>query len=710
MIMNAGDGETRDSHVSDHLKNKDTTTAHSEPPLLEVRNLRIEYRMRKKVTPAVRGVDFSIHRGETLGLVGESGCGKSTVAYGVMGYMPRGAAAGGEVILNGRDMLKMSPGELREAWGTDVAMVYQDPMSSLNPSLTILDQLNEVLTLGRGLTKAAGRERSRELLEQVNIPDPEKVLSRYPHQLSGGMKQRVCIAMALAAEPKLMVMDEPTTALDVTTAAQVLDLLPPLREKYNLAVLYISHDLGVVARVCDRVGVMYAGRLVEEAPVRELYRNPRHPYTRGLFQCLPRLGETKEDRPLTSLPGRVIHQAQAAEPCAFEPRCRYAGSEECRKEQEGLRGRAAEGLGPLSERGDSHRAACDSLGWPDGRQETDETKALDLEEVRRREPADKPLLEAVDLKTHYNVSGGLWGGRLTLKAVDGVTFSLTAGQTLAVVGESGCGKSSLARTIVGLNKATGGALNFEGQPLAPKLSQRPRSLASLMSMVFQNPDSTLNPKHQIGYAISRPLQLNFGYGGKELHEATLKHLAMVNLGPDYAKRYPRELSGGEKQRVAIARALASSPGLMVCDEPTSALDVSVQASIIKLLLAIQAKLGLSYLFISHDLSVVRYLSDHIAIMYLGKFCETGTAAEVFADPAHPYTQALWSAISTPDPDVVHNPIRLAGSPPSLASPPQGCRFHTRCPQALGDLCRDQTPPAVKRSDSHTVHCHRYQIS
>ena len=703
--------------MSDHLKNNvlgetgsGAAVLRSDPPLLEVRNLRIEYRMRKKTTPAVRGVDFSIHRGETLGLVGESGCGKSTVAYGVMGYMARGASASGEVILNGRDMLKMSSAELREAWGRDVAMVYQDPMSSLNPSLTILDQLNEVLILGRGMTKAEGRDRSRELLEQVNIPDPEKILSRYPHQLSGGMKQRVCIAMALAAEPKLMVMDEPTTALDVTTAAQVLDLLPPLREKYNLAVLYISHDLGVVARVCDRVGVMYAGRLVEEAPVRELYRNPRHPYTRGLFSCLPRLGETKEDRPLTSLPGMVIHQAQASEPCAFEPRCRFAGTEGCLKEKDLLIFRAANRSGPLSERGANHRAACDSLGWPDDDRNQEEAKASELEAARRETSLDKPILEAVDLKTHYKVSSGMWSGHLTLKAVDGVSFSLSAGRTLAIVGESGCGKSSLARTIVGLNQATGGTLNFEGQALAPKLSQRPRSLASLMSMVFQNPDSTLNPKHQIGYAISRPLQLNFGYGGQELREATLKHLAMVNLGPDYAKRYPRELSGGEKQRVAIARALASHPGLMVCDEPTSALDVSVQASIIKLLLEIQARLSISYLFISHDLSVVRYLSDHIAIMYLGRFCETGTAAEVFADPAHPYTQALWSAISTADPDVIHDPIRLTGSPPSLASPPKGCRFHTRCPQALGDICIDKTPPAVKLSDSHTVHCHRYPLS
>ena len=675
-------------------------------PLLDVRGLHIQYRMRKKRTPAVRGVDFKIHRGETLGLVGESGCGKSTVAYGVMGYLARGASAQGEVILNGRNMLKLSPAELRNVWGHDVAMVYQDPMSSLNPSLTILAQLNEVLTYGRGKTASEGRAISLELLTQVNIPDPDKILTRYPHQLSGGMKQRICIAMALAAEPKLLVMDEPTTALDVTTAAQVLDLLPPLRERYNLAVLYISHDLGVVARVCDRVGVMYAGRLVEEAPVSELYHSPRHPYTKGLFQCLPRLGETKDDRPLTSLPGQVIHQAQAAEPCAFAPRCRYEGTPGCEQEMARLRDRAADGLGPLSDRNENHRSACDCLSWTEPAFENAPFLNSNTEPAKVTD-REAPLLEAIDLKTHYQVSGGLWGNRLTLKAVDGVTFSIKAGQTMAIVGESGCGKSSLARIIVGLNPVTGGSLNFEGQPLPQNQAARPRDLASLMTMVFQNPDSTLNPKHPVGYAISRPLELNFGYKGEKLHQDTINHLNMVNLGPEYAKRYPRELSGGEKQRVAIARALASHPGLMVCDEPTSALDVSVQASIIKLLLDIQARLAISYLFISHDLSVVRYLSDSIAIMYLGRFCETGTADEVFANPVHPYTQALWSAISTPDPDVPHNSIRLAGSPPSLASPPPGCRFHTRCQKNMGQQCEFENPPLVQISKTHSVYCHRY---
>ncbi len=436
---------------------------------------------------------------------------------------------------------------------------------------------------------------------------------------------------------------------------------------------------------------MYAGRMVEEAPVKELYRHPRHPYTKGLFQCLPRLGETKADRPLTSLPGQVIHQAQAAEPCAFAPRCRFEGSLGCLEEMKRLEARGEEGLGPLSERSPGHRAACDSLGWPALEPPEERPDLPPAADFKPPVKSDQPVLKAFDLKTHYQVSGGLWSERLTLKAVDGVSFCLDAGRTLAVVGESGCGKSSLARTIVGLNRATGGRLEFEGRPLAPDLARRPRSLASLMTMVFQNPDSTLNPKHQVGYAISRPLELNFGYSGRELKEAALKHLAMVNLGPDYAQRYPRELSGGEKQRVAIARALASHPGLMVCDEPTSALDVSVQAAIIKLLLKLQARLSISYLFISHDLSVVRYLSDDIAIMYLGRFCETGTAGEVFADPAHPYTQALWSAISTPDPEAAHNPVRLSGSPPSLADPPQGCRFHTRCPQCLGDICVDQAP-------------------
>jgi peptide/nickel transport system ATP-binding protein len=648
-------------------------------------------------------VDFDILRGETYGLVGESGCGKSTVAHAVMGYLARGASAEGRVLLGGENLLSLPPARLRRIRGRDLAMVYQDPMSSLNPSLTIFSQINEVLSEKRGLARAEGRRVAESLLESVSIAEPRQVLSRYPHQLSGGMRQRVCVAMALAAEPRLLVMDEPTTALDVTTAAQVLDLLPPLRERYNLSVLYISHDLGVVARVCDRVGVMYAGRLVEEAPVRDLFRGPSHPYTRGLMGCLPKPGLTKGDRALKGLPGKVADLGDVPEPCAFSPRCAHHGTAGCLAELEAMALSAASGETSLRERSPGRRSSCDSSAWepvaggPESPLAAPGSAPAGLSE--------RPLLEAEGLKSFYRVSKGLWGGQRVLKAVDGVDFRLRAGETLAIVGESGCGKSSLARAVVGLNLVSDGRLSYEGRPI----DRRSRKDAGrLMSMVFQNPDSTLNPKHTIGYSIARPLRLSLGRRGRDLEEATLEYLAMVKLGPEYASRYPRELSGGERQRVAIARALASHPGLVVCDEPTSALDVSVQAAIIGLLLDIQSSMGLSYLFISHDLSVVRYVSDQTAIMYLGRFCERGLSSEIFGSPAHPYTKALWSAIPVADPEAVHRPVRLTGPLPSLASPPAGCGFHTRCPERAGRICETEPPSGVELSPTHTVYCHHYR--
>ncbi|GHV57353.1 ABC transporter ATP-binding protein [Deltaproteobacteria bacterium] len=669
--------------------------------ILEIRDLWIEYRLRKMTVPAVRGVGFTVRRGEIYGLVGESGCGKSTVAYGAMGWLDRRAAAPrGQVLLAGRDMLKLKAAELRAAWGREAAMVCQDPLSSLNPALTIGSQLREVLRLKRNFSARPARDEALKLLTDVNIPDPEKVLDRYPHQLSGGMKQRVSIAAALAAQPALLIMDEPTTALDVTTAAQVLDLIPPLQAKYNLGVLYISHDLGVIARICDRVGVMYAGRLLEEGPVRDIYRRPRHPYTIGLLDCLPQSGRN-QGRRLSGLPGRL--EPGPPDPCPFQPRCRFQDSPGCRASLTRQAAELEKSLAlPASPEAPEHRTACDASGW---------LEAVPPPPVALAGPVeageDEFILDVQDLAAQYQVAQGLWGGRRTLRAVDGVSFQIARGRTLAVVGESGCGKSSLARTLIGFNPLTGGRILFNGQLLAPAFSHRPKAVTSQLTMVFQNPDSTLNPKHTVGYALTRPLELNSGLKAADRAGAAAGYLELVGLGADYARRYPGELSGGQKQRVAIARALASHPRLVICDEPTSALDVSVQAAIVNLLLDLQARLGVSYLFISHDLAVVRHVSDRLAVMYSGRFCEIGPAEEIFAAPAHPYTRALLAAVPRPDPENSGEPVRLAGSPPSPLELPAGCRFHTRCRESLGEPCRTRPPQPRSLRDGHLVYCHRY---
>jgi len=442
---------------------------------------------------------------------------------------------------------------------------------------------------------------------------------------------------------------------------------------------------------------MYAGRLLEEAPVRDIYRQPKHPYTIGLFQCLPRYGERKDLHRLASLPGRVTLDSPGA--CPFEPRCRFQGGSGCRSSLAEQADRLARGLGLMEPGLEDHRAACDASAWLNSTLE----EAGQVAGAGRAAP--ETLLEVHDLTSQYKIAHGLWGGRQTLRPVDGVSLNLERGRTLAVVGESGCGKSSLARALLGFNPVIGGRVVFQGQLLAPAFHHRPKSLTSQMTMVFQNPDSTLNPKHTVGYAISRPLELNTGAAGRpDLSREAARYLELVELDAHYAGRYPGELSGGQKQRVALARALVSRPSLVICDDPTSALDVSVQAAIINLLLDIQARLGVSYLFISHDLSVVRYLSDHLAIMYLGRFCETGPAEKIFAAPAHPYTRALFSAVAQPDPDARREPIRLAGSPPSLAAPPPGCRFNPRCRESLG-VCQVQSPQPRLLGDGHLVYCH-----
>ncbi|GAB4431558.1 MAG: ABC transporter ATP-binding protein [Chloroflexi bacterium OHK40] len=675
-------------------------------PVVQVRNLAIAYATREGAVMAVRDVSFEIYRGETLGIVGESGCGKSTVAYGLVNYLGRnGSIARGEIIFQGQSLVGRSREELRRLRGDQIAMVYQDPMTSLNPAMRIGDQLAEVLTVHRGMPKAEALARAAEMLRRVHMPDPERMLERYPHQISGGQQQRVVIAMALLTNPALLIMDEPTTALDVTVKAAVLDLIADLRRDFDTAILIISHNLGVIARVCDRVAVMYAGEVVELAPVGELFANPRHPYTQGLMRCVPRLGSDKASSALIPIPGRVPAPARLPPGCVFEPRCDYA-TDACRQERPGLRAI-----------GQDHRTRCLRAEEIDPRQwRPADGPAIPLAPAASGAEAPAAILSVADLKTHYPQRDGTLLAALrgqprpTVKAVDGVSFSVPQGKTLGIVGESGCGKSSLIKTLIGLEPLSGGEAQFLGFDLARQTSRRDAALIRELQMVFQNPDSTMNPSYTVGQQISRPLRRFKVVPPARVREEVIRLLRAVKLDAHYYDRYPRQLSGGEKQRVGIARAFAGRPDLVLCDEPVSALDVSVQAAVLNLLLEIQREHGTTMVFIAHDLSVVRYLSDYVAVMYLGKIVEVGPAEAIYAPPYHPYTEALLAAVPIPEPAATQQPIRLGGTIPSPANPPPGCRFHTRCPRRAllsdgGAICEREAPPARVVGPGHTIHCH-----
>ncbi len=681
-------------------------TRHS--PVLAIENLAVAYRVRGGEIEAVQDVSFSIHRGESFGLVGESGCGKSTVAWAIVGFLgANGYVKRGTIRFMGQDLVGRSQEELRRLRGAQIAMVYQDPMQALNPSLRIGEQLKEVLTVHQGMSDQEATRRCIEMLERVYMPDPADVMRRYPHQISGGQQQRVVIAMALLTNPALLIMDEPTTALDVTVEAVVLDLIAELRREFDTAILYISHNLGVVARVCNRVGVMYAGELVERAPVREIFQDPRHPYTQGLMRCLPRLGQDKRSAVLYPIPGRVPPPDQRPAGCVFHPRCDHA-EERCVAERPGFRPYRAE-----------HMVRChlaetiDPHAWtppPD----------LALPTPQAPEPngrTGETILEVDRLKKYYTAQGnslrdvlGLTPERF-VQAVQEVSFQVPRGKTLGIVGESGCGKSTLVKTLIGLESATDGRAEFLGFDITVDLSQRPLEVIEELQMVFQNPDSTMNPAYTVGHQIGRPLRrFRKVQTREEEYREVVRLLEAVRLDASYYDRLPRQLSGGEKQRVGIARALASRPELILCDEPVSALDVSVQAAVLNLLLELQQRYGTTMIFIAHDLSVVRFFSDYVAVMYLGQIMEFGPAEAIYAPPYHPYTEALLSAVPIPDPDAHQRHIRLEGNVPSALSPPPGCPFHTRCPRRHllpdnGAVCAQERPPWREPAEGHRILCH-----
>lgn len=653
----------------------------------------IEHAGRQGVTRILDDVSFGIGPGEAYGLVGESGCGKSTIALAAMRYLASGMhVAAGQVRFDGRDVNAMDDSELRKLRGSRLAMVYQDPMSSLNPVMTIGRQLMEVPLLHGERRSDRARERAITMLREVRLADAEAMMERYPHQLSGGQQQRVVIAMALMAEPKLLVLDEPTTGLDVTIEAAILELVREVRAKFGAAILFISHNLGTVARLCDRIGVLYAGRLVETGTIRDVFHHPAHPYTRGLLAALPDLERPRGADRLVPIDGTLAAEDRARLGCAFAPRCAHAEPHLC-----STRPIALVEVGTAG----GHRARCSRLAHvaATARQTAKAHAAGPVAEA-------SPLLKVSSVSKWYSLGDGLGRKRgRTVRALTEATLDARRASTLAIVGESGCGKSTLAKTIAGLVGSDGGEMKLGDVAIAgTTVDERPRDVTRRIQMVFQNPDSTLNPSHTIAFALMRPLQRLRGLSRRKARAEASQLMQKVQLPPDLLDRKPHQLSGGQRQRVAIARAIAGNPELLIADEPVSALDVSVQAAIVNLLGSLLAESRMGLVLISHDLALVRHMADWVAVMYLGRVVEYGPAAQIFAPPFHPYTEALLAAAPRPDPDAREPEIVLGGAMPSPTAEIKGCPFASRCPHKLGAIC-DDTPPPERTFGLHRIACH-----
>ena len=724
--------------------------------LLRVEDLRTTFRTEDGLVHAVNGISYSVNRGEALGIVGESGSGKSVGALSVMRLIPSppGTVTGARVEFKGRDLLSLSEEEMRRVRGNDIAMIFQEPLTSLNPVFSVGNQIAEPLLLHQGLSKRAARDRTIELLHAVGIPNPERRADHYPHQLSGGLRQRAMIAMALACTPDLLIADEPTTALDVSIQAQILELMRALQQTSGTAMLFITHDLGVVAEMCDSVAVMYAGRIVERATTRQLFSSPKHPYTWGLFDCLPKIEEPKGIRlvPIVGQPPNLLHPPRG---CTFHPRCPYV-FDRCRIEEPPLiplpdgqltrcwlydpaRTETAQSHGsivdgPPYELSSPLVAAGEAVGGPvvsEPRTSAQSSARPTLvpgvipevghhipTTIRRaversaREAPTAPagdradLVVVRDLRKYFPITAGLFRRHVAdVRAVDDISFTVKRGETLGLVGESGCGKSTTGRVLLRLLEPTSGRIEFDGHDVTALNGRDLRALRRRMQIVFQDPYSSLNPRRTVGGIIAQPLKIHGVAKGAAASTRVSEILELVGLNPRHADRYPHEFSGGQRQRIGVARAIAANPDFIVADEPVSALDVSIQAQVINLLQDLQQRLDLSYLFISHNLSVVRSICDRVAVMYLGQIVELASNQALYETPLHPYTMALLTAVPKVDPGG-RSRIVLPGDVPSPIDPPSGCRFHTRCPYAMA-VCKEVVPPLTDLGGGHRVACHLY---
>jgi len=671
-----------------------------EEKLMELDGVSVSYFGRAGEAAAVTHVSLDIAQGEALGLVGESGCGKTTLAAAIMGHFSgTGRITRGRIVFQGRDMAGLGSAELRKIRSGGIGMVYQDAMSALNPSLTIGEQLAEVVVFQRNTSWKLARREALSILQDVQLPDPARIAAAYPHQLSGGQQQRVVIAMALIARPALLLLDEPTTALDVTIEAGIVELIASLRARHRMALLYISHNLGLIAQVCDRVAVMYAGEIIEQGPIDAVFAQPRHPYTRGLIGCIPLPHVDPAKRPLMPIQGQAIQAQDRPAGCAFGQRCAHFDHSLC-------------GIGFIAlepaDKAELHVVRC--CRWRTVGD--DENAAAGTERGKIRRVVDDAILSVRKLDKNYAVDGrGLWGMLLgkpvpVIRANQELSFDAFKGQTLAIVGESGCGKTTLAKVLTGLEVATAGEVRYENANIGriPAQARTPELLRSLQ-MVFQNPDETLNPSFSVGTQIARAVGKLGGGTRERIALRTRELLEMTHLTPAIAARRAHQLSGGQRQRVAIARAFAGDPRIVVADEPVSALDVSVRAAITRLLMDIQQRHGTTLVLISHDLGLVRYIADRVVVMYLGRVMEQGTVEELFLAPYHPYTEALLSAVPLPDPRQRKRRIVLTGELPNPLHFAVGCPFHSRCPRKVGLVCENDQPPRQQAPGGHEISCH-----
>ncbi|MEX0302717.1 MAG: dipeptide ABC transporter ATP-binding protein [Leisingera sp.] len=669
-------------------------------PILEINKLSISFFTRLREIPAVMDFSVTVQPGEAVGLVGESGCGKSTVALGVMQDLGKnGRVVGGSIKFKGRDLAEMSAEELRDIRGNEIAMIYQEPMASLNPAMKIGKQLMEVPMIHEGVSEKEAYARALEVVTDVRLPDPERMLNSFPHQLSGGQQQRIVIAMALMSKPSLLILDEPTTALDVTVEAAVVELVKDLGKKYGTSMLFISHNLGLVLETCDRLCVMYSGEAVERGSIHDVFDEMQHPYTQALFRSIPLPGADKNSRPLVAIPGNFPLPHERPPGCNFGPRCDYFEEGRCDVDQ----------VIPMSpvHGNDRHETRCLKF------QEIDWNAPITVGEQKEKTAPGKVVLKMDNLKKYYEVAANaLFGGgeKKVVKANETLSFEARESETLAIVGESGCGKSTFAKVLMGLETATEGQILLDNQNIEQvPIEERDTKTVSDVQMVFQNPFDTLNPSMTVGRQIMRALEI-FGIGNSEAErrKKMLELLDLVKLPRAFADRMPRQLSGGQKQRVGIARAFAGGARIVVADEPVSALDVSVQAAVTDLLMEIQRNEKTTLLFISHDLSIVRYLSDRVMVMYLGHVVELGDTDQVFSPPYHPYTEALLSAVPIADTSIEKEHIVLEGDIPSAMNPPPGCPFQTRCrwkSEVPGGLCEREVPPVRQLEDGHQIKCH-----